>query len=113
MQNDERERREATFAGAKAAILGCRPQLAKGVKVVRIDGDEQVLRYPTATPDAPLGFYEAQFMRLINGRRTVGEIIEAIADDLDIPRAMEAGKASMAALHVYYVNGAIEELRGL
>lgn len=113
MDEAERKRRETVFSEAKAAILGARPALAEGVQVVRLDGDAFVLRYRSGAPETELGTYAGQFMHHIDGRRTVGDIIEAIADDLAMTDAMEAGKASMAALHVYYVDGTIEELRGI
>lgn len=112
MNEQERAEREATFMGAKAAVLTSRPALASGVKVVRMDSHEYVLR-TSSGGEAPLGVYEGQFLHLVDGKRTVGEIIELIADDMDIPQAMEAGKAAMSALHVHYVEGAIGELRGL
>jgi hypothetical protein len=113
MDSAERERREAVFAGAKAAVLGCRPVMATDVAVVRMDSDEYVLRFKSGAADAALGVFEGQFLECVDGSRTVGEIIEAIADDLEMSLAMQAGKAAMAALHVHYVDGVIEELRGL
>ena len=107
----DREQREEVFANAKAAVLGWRPSLADGVSVELIEHSESfVVRFADGTADEPLGTTAAQFLRLSNGSRTVGDIIEEIAGEMAIPEAIEAGKASMAALHVFYVAGVLEEL---
>ena len=106
----DREQREEIFANAKAAVLGWRPALANGVSVELIEHSESfVVRFADGTSDEPVGATAAQFLRLSNGQRTVGDIIEEIAGEMAIPEAIEAGKASMAALHVFYVAGVLEE----
>ena len=113
MDKAERERREAVFAGAKAAVLGSRPQMAEGFTIRRVAAEEFVLCSSSSAPDTPIGVLEAQFLWLVNGERTVGDIINAMADELDTTQAVIAGKAAMAALHTHYVDGVIDELRGL
>lgn len=107
-----RAEREAYFMDAKAGVLGHRPQLADGIDVVRVAATEAyVVRFQDGTPDEELGKTAAQFLRLIDGHRTVGDIIDAIADEMPMTEAMVAGKESMAALHRLYVEGVIDELR--
>ena len=105
-----RDEREEIFANAKAAVLGWRPALADGVRVELIEHSESfVVRFAEGTGEEPLNATAAQFLRLSNGERTVGDIIEEIAGEMAIPEAIEAGKASMAALHAFYVTGVLEE----
>jgi hypothetical protein len=109
----DREAREDDFANAKAAVLGRRPHLAEGVGVVLVEQTEHfALRFADGTTGEPIGTTAAHFLRLVDGERTVGDIIEAIADEMAIAEAIAAGKAAMAALHEFYVDGVISELRG-
>lgn len=108
----DRDQREVFFANAKAAVLGQRPSLARGVSVVLIEQNESfVVRFADGSADEPLGVTAAQFLRLSNGERTVGDIIDEIAGEMEMADAIAAGKAAMAALHEYYVAGVIGELR--
>lgn len=107
-----RDEREADFAEAKAAVLGRRPSLAAGVSVVLVERTESfVVRFDDGSDDEPLGTTAAQFLRLSNGERTVGDIIDEIAGEMAMADAIAAGKAAMAALHEFYVAGVIGELR--
>lgn len=104
-----RDEREEDFANAKAAVLGWRPSLAAGVSVVLVERSESfVVRFADGTADEPLGTTAAQFLRLSNGERTVGDIIEEIAGEMAMADAITAGKAAMAALHEYYVAGVLD-----
>lgn len=107
-----RAEREAYFMEAKAGVLGHRPQLASGIDVIRVAATEAyIVRFQDGSPDEELGKTAAHFLRLIDGSRTVGDIIDAIADELPMSEAIVAGKESMAALHHLYLEGVIEELR--
>lgn len=103
--------REAVFREARAAVLAWRLRMVEGTRVVLIEHDERfALRRPDGGLDSPLGVVAAQFLRLVDGSRTVGEIIELIAEDMGVTEAVIAGKAAMAALHEFYRDGVIETL---
>lgn len=105
----DREQREEVFANAKAAVLGWRPTLAEGVSVVLIERSESfAVRHDDGSAGEPLGTTAAQFLRLSDGKRTVGDIIEEIAGEMAMADAITAGKAAMAALHEFYVAGVLD-----
>lgn len=106
------EAREAIFQEARAAVLGRRPALAEGVSVVLMEHDEMfALRFAGERPDMLLGNLAAHFVRLVDGERTVGDIIDSMAEGKAVTEAVIAGKAAMATLHELFVDGVISELR--
>lgn len=106
-----RQEREDDFQDARAAVLGRQPRLAPGVSVVMLEESEAfVLRYASGRPDEPILPSTARFLRYVDGRRTVADIIDEIVEPMDITDALIAAKAAMADLHTLYVEGVIGEL---
>jgi len=104
--------REAVFQEARSAVRARRPALAEGVSVVLVEHEETfALRFDGDEPDRPLGSLAAHFVRLVDGERTVADIINSMADDKGVTEAVIAGKAAMATLHELFVDGVISELQ--
>lgn len=94
-------------------MLGWRLEIVAGAKVVLVEHDERfALRFGTERPDMPLGTTAAQVLRLLDGERTVADIIDSIAGDLSVADAVVAGKAAMSALHELYREGFILAVPG-
>jgi len=105
--------REAAFQAAQAAVLGWRLEIVAGASVVLVERDERfALRFTTERPDMPLGTTAAQVLRLLDGERTVADIIDSIAGDLSVADAVVAGKAAMSTVHELYREGFILPARG-
>jgi hypothetical protein len=113
MDAAEQERREAVFAEAKAGVLGYRPRLARSVQLEARGAAGFAIRNGETGPTEDISYIEWRFLWLVDGRRTVGEIIDLMAEEVeaDMAAVIETGKGAMQALHRRYVDGVIAELR--
>lgn len=94
-------------------MLGWRMEIVAEASVVLVEHDERfALRFTTERPDVPLVTAAAQVLRLLDGERTVADIIDSIAGDLSVADAVVAGKAAMSALHELYREGLILHVPG-
>ena len=124
----ERERRRARFQavagpqaeGTAAALLRATPRLAAGVAIERkpVIGEGEfvwgsVLVTPSRPEGAPCSTMVARLVSLIDGRTTVDGLREKMTESQDAATLEQVQRTCLTALHVLYVDGAVEELRGI
>ena len=120
VQSARTERRALLAApGASESILTSVPRLAAGVVVKRkpvLGAGEFVWGhvlvtdgYPEGTPCSPLA---AQVVSLINGRTSVGELLERLCAGRNDDQHAEIIPAALQTLRILYVDGAIKSLFG-
>ncbi len=96
------------------------PRLRPGVKVERkpvlADG-EFVWGYVLITEGHPEGLpcsgLVATLVSLVDGRASVAELLDALCRGADAAQIPQIGRSALAALRILYIDGTIEELRGL
>lgn len=124
LESSKEERREQfeTFATQESPtgepqILGAVPRLAPGVRVenklVLIDGEFRrgpVLVQEWDPSGQPINPALAAILALVDGTRTVGDILGAATQGLDAKQAAEFAPSLIAAFRALYVDGAIDVL---
>jgi len=114
-----RAERDAAVQAAGGALLEARPTVVRDARVVRqpvLEGVEFVWGQalvtdsrPEGTPCSPL---VVELLRRFDGRTSLRTAIRALATAFGLdPATVE--EAARAAVRILYVDGAIEELRGL
>ena len=114
----ETDRSQRAAAVADGLSLGGAPRLAEGCRLDRApvfaDGEFQWSAV-LATPDRPEGValsdLVAKVVSLVDGRRTVGDVLHWVSRGVDGAEARATAREStLTALTILYIDGAIEDL---
>ena len=116
----ERTARLAPSAVTQEALLAAVPRLAPGAVLERkpvVAEGEFVWGHVLTTPDRAEGMPCSELVggvvSRIDGRASVGDILEAVCEAYPEPQRPQVAAAALNALRILYVDGAVAELRGV